>query len=54
MATTRRKKPVSKRITKKSGASKKNCRKAGSLTRKRSSIGGSVLRKCRTKKARNK
>jgi hypothetical protein len=49
-----RKKPVSKRLTKKSGASKKNCRKAGSLTKKGSSVGGKVLRKCRTKKSKKK
>jgi len=54
MAVKKRKKPVAKRLTKKSGASKKNCRKAGSLTRKKSSIGGKVLRKCRTKKAKKK
>ena len=50
----KRKKSVAKRLSKASGASKKNCRKAGSLTRKKSSIGGSVLRKCRTNKAKTK
>jgi hypothetical protein len=43
---------ATKRLSGKSPANKKNCKKAGSLTQKRSSVGGKVLRKCRTKKGK--
>jgi hypothetical protein len=49
-----RKKPVSKRISKKSSGSKKNCRKAAKLLPKKSSTAGIVLNKCKARKKRRK